>query len=80
VILIQPTAASGGYGNFTCVGHSASLATCYAHQSSIATSQGASVRKGDVIGYVGNTGHSFGAHLHFEVRINGAPQNPLSYL
>lgn len=80
VALMQPEAASGGYGNFTCVSHSASLATCYAHQSSFGTSMGASVSKGQVIGYVGNTGHSFGDHLHFEVRINGTAVNPLGYL
>jgi murein DD-endopeptidase MepM/ murein hydrolase activator NlpD len=80
VSLIQSEAASGGYGNFTCVSHSASLATCYAHQSRFGTSMGASVAKGQVIGYVGNTGHSFGAHLHFEVRINGSAVNPMGYL
>jgi murein DD-endopeptidase MepM/ murein hydrolase activator NlpD len=80
VVLIQGIGASGGYGNFTCVQHTASMSSCYAHQSRIGTSQGASVSKGQVIGYVGNTGHSFGAHLHFEVRINGAPTNPMNYL
>lgn len=80
VSLIQGIGESGGYGNFTCVSHSASLATCYAHQSSFGTSMGASVSKGQVIGYVGNTGHSFGDHLHFEVRINGTAVNPLGYL
>jgi murein DD-endopeptidase MepM/ murein hydrolase activator NlpD len=80
VVLIQGTGASGGYGNFTCVQHTASMSSCYAHQSRIGTSQGASVSKGQVIGYVGNTGHSFGAHLHFEVRVNGAPTNPMNYL
>jgi murein DD-endopeptidase MepM/ murein hydrolase activator NlpD len=80
VVLMQPVAASGGYGNFTCVQHSATMSTCYAHQSRFGTSMGASVSKGQVIGYVGNTGHSFGAHLHFEVRINGAPVNPANYL
>jgi murein DD-endopeptidase MepM/ murein hydrolase activator NlpD len=80
VVLMQGVGASGGYGNYTCVQHSASLSTCYAHQSRFGTSVGASVDKGQVIGFVGNTGHSFGAHLHFEVRINGTPVNPLGYL
>jgi murein DD-endopeptidase MepM/ murein hydrolase activator NlpD len=70
----------GGYGNYTCVDHGGGLATCYAHQSSYAVSQGASVGQGQVIGYVGCTGHCFGPHLHFEVRINGTPVDPLGYL
>ncbi len=69
-----------GYGNYTCVQHSGSLSTCYAHQSSIGVSVGQSVRQGQVIGAVGNTGHSFGAHLHFEVRVNGSPVDPMGYL
>jgi murein DD-endopeptidase MepM/ murein hydrolase activator NlpD len=77
VILMGPT---GGYGNYTCVGHGGGISTCYAHQSRFGTSNGASVSQGQVIGYVGNTGHSFGAHLHFEVRINGSPVDPLGYL
>jgi murein DD-endopeptidase MepM/ murein hydrolase activator NlpD len=80
VVLMQGVGASGGYGNYTCVQHTATMSTCYAHQSRFGTSVGASVAQGQVIGYVGNTGHSFGAHLHFEVRINGAPVNPLGYL
>ncbi len=71
---------TGGYGNYTCIDHGGGLATCYAHQSSIAVSSGVQVSQGQVIGYVGNTGHSFGAHLHFEVRINGVPVDPLGYL
>jgi len=71
---------TGGYGNYTCIDHGGGLATCYAHQSSYAVSAGAQVSQGQVVGYVGNTGHSFGAHLHFEVRINGAPVDPLGYL
>jgi murein DD-endopeptidase MepM/ murein hydrolase activator NlpD len=69
-----------GYGNYTCLDHGGGLATCYAHQSSFAVSQGASVAQGEVIGYVGCTGHCFGPHLHFEVRINGTPVDPLGYL
>ena len=70
----------GGYGNYTCIQHTASLSTCYAHQSGYATSQGASVNQGQVIGYVGCTGHCFGDHLHFETRVGGSPVNPLGYL
>ena len=71
---------TGGYGNYTCIDHGGGMATCYGHQSSYAVSGGAQVGQGQVIGYVGNTGHSFGAHLHFEVRINGTPVDPLGYL
>lgn len=80
VILMQSEAESGGYGNYTCVDHGGGLSTCYAHQSEFGTSIGASVDQGEVIGYVGNTGHSFGDHLHFEVRIDGVAQDPLGYL
>jgi murein DD-endopeptidase MepM/ murein hydrolase activator NlpD len=80
VTLMQSAGASGGYGNYTCISHTASLSTCYAHQSSFATSLGANVAQGQVIGYSGCTGLCFGPHLHFEVRINGAVTNPLNYL
>jgi murein DD-endopeptidase MepM/ murein hydrolase activator NlpD len=71
---------TGGYGNYTCIQHSGGISTCYGHQSRYGTSAGASVSQGQVIGYVGNTGHSFGAHLHFEVRVNGTPVDPMGYL
>jgi murein DD-endopeptidase MepM/ murein hydrolase activator NlpD len=70
----------GGYGNYTCIQHTSSMSTCYAHQSSFATSNGASVSQGQVIGYSDCTGHCFGPHVHFEVRINGAPVDPMGYL
>lgn len=71
---------NGGYGNFTCIDHGGGISTCYAHQSSIGVSVGQRVAQGQVIGAVGNTGYSFGAHLHFEVRVNGAAVQPLNYL
>ena len=80
VAVLQGVASSGGYGNYTCIQHSGAISTCYAHQSGFATSAGARVSQGQVIGYVGNTGNSFGAHLHFEVRVNGSPVDPLGYM
>jgi murein DD-endopeptidase MepM/ murein hydrolase activator NlpD len=71
---------NGGYGNYTCIDHGGGLSTCYAHQSSIGVSVGQSVSQGDVIGSVGCTGHCFGDHLHFEVRVNGSAVDPLGYL
>jgi|SRR5581483_6927837 len=69
-----------GYGNFVVIDHGGNLATAYGHQSSIAVSCGQQVSQGQVIGYVGCTGHCFGPHLHFEVRINGNAVDPLGYL
>lgn len=69
-----------GYGNYTCIQHSASMSTCYAHQDSIAVAVGQTVTQGQIIGRTGNTGRSTGPHLHFEVRINGTPVNPMNYL
>lgn len=73
-------AYTGGYGNYTCLDHGQGLSTCYAHQSGYAVSQGDSVSQGQVIGYVGNTGASFGDHLHFEVRVGGQAVDPMGYL
>jgi murein DD-endopeptidase MepM/ murein hydrolase activator NlpD len=73
-------AYTGGYGNYACVDHGGGVSTCYAHQSSYAVSSGQSVGQGQVIGSVGCTGHCFGDHLHFEVRVNGSPVDPMGYL
>ena len=69
-----------GYGNIVCITHSSRFATCYAHMSRFAVSQGARVRAGQVIGYVGCTGNCTGPHVHFETRVNGQAQDPSPYL
>jgi len=71
---------SGGYGNSIMVYHGGGFATWYAHLSRILVSPGQRVYRGQVIGLVGSTVLSTGPHLDFEVRINGAAQNPLGYL
>jgi murein DD-endopeptidase MepM/ murein hydrolase activator NlpD len=68
-----------GYGNIVVIDHGAGMGTAYAHQSVIYIG-GGSVSQGQTIGAVGSTGHSTGCHLHFEVRINGTPVDPLNYL
>jgi murein DD-endopeptidase MepM/ murein hydrolase activator NlpD len=78
--VVQIAGPNGGYGNYTCIGHGGGVSTCYAHQSQINVSVGQSVSQGQVIGISGCTGLCFGAHLHFEVRVNGSVTNPLNWL
>ena len=68
----------GGYGNYVLISHPGGKTTMYGHLSSVTVSTGQSVRKGQTIGYVGSTGWSTGAHLHYETRLNGIPYNPMS--
>jgi murein DD-endopeptidase MepM/ murein hydrolase activator NlpD len=69
-----------GYGNLVVIDHHNGIATAYAHQSRIAVACNQEVGQGQVIGYVGCTGFCTGPHLHFEVRLNGSPVDPLGYL
>ena len=70
----------GGYGYAVAIDHGGGVATFYAHNSRLAVSPGEDVDQGELIAYVGNTGNSYGDHLHFEVRVNGSPQDPMNYL
>ncbi|MGE5453691.1 MAG: murein hydrolase activator EnvC family protein [Methylocystaceae bacterium] len=70
----------GGYGNVIIVDHGGGISTLYAHMSAFIAKNGQQVNRGDQIGKVGSTGWSTGAHLHFEVRENGTPVNPHSYV
>ena len=80
VTLVQSAGASGGYGNFTCVAHSAAVSTCYAHQRRVLVRAGEVVARGEPIGVSDCTGRCFGPHLHFEVRLDGQPVCPARYL
>jgi murein DD-endopeptidase MepM/ murein hydrolase activator NlpD len=69
-----------GYGNAVIIDHGSGVGTVYAHQSVVAVSPGQSVGRGEVIGYVGQTGLAAGPHLHFEVRVGGKTYDPLAYV
>lgn len=70
----------GGYGNAVVIDHGGGVTTVYGHGSKIMVKEGQEVKAGDVILLAGNTGHSYGVHLHIEVRIDGSPVNPINYL
>lgn len=70
----------GGYGNYVEIEHGNAIQTRYGHMSRFIVRPGQRVKKGDVVGYVGSTGRSTGNHLHYEVRIEGAPVNPMPFV
>jgi murein DD-endopeptidase MepM/ murein hydrolase activator NlpD len=70
----------GTYGNLVVIDHGNGLATAYGHNTSVTVGYGQTVAQGQLIAYSGSTGHSTGPHVHFEVRVNGSPVDPLGYL
>ena len=77
---VEQAGWNGGYGRYIKISHGNGYETAYGHMSSLAVSSGESVKKGDIIGYVGSSGYSTGPHLHFEVLLNGQTVNPLKIL
>jgi len=77
---VSSASRSGEYGNLVVVNHAFGLSTRYGHLSKFNVTAGQSVKRGDVIGYVGSTGRSTGSHLHYEIRVNGKLLNPLQLL
>lgn len=71
---------AGSYGNLVEIAHGDGLETRYAHMARVAVAAGALVRRGDVVGLMGSTGRSTGSHLHFEVRVDGRPADPVAQL
>ncbi len=79
-VVTSSTGYNGGYGNYMVISHGNGVETAYGHCSALYVKPGQKVSQGEVIGAVGNTGRSYGNHLHFEIRVNGVAQNPQNYL
>jgi murein DD-endopeptidase MepM/ murein hydrolase activator NlpD len=79
-IVIQAEPVAGGYGRLVRIDHGGDVQTYYAHLSRIMVREGQEVRRGDIVGMVGSTGRVTAPHLHYEVRLGGAPVNPYRYL
>ena len=78
-IVEKSTYDRGGYGKHVIINHGYGYKTLYAHMNEIKSKRGTNVKRGDIIGYVGNTGLSIGPHLHYEVHHNGTKENPAYY-
>lgn len=72
--------AAGGYGNLVQIDHGNGIATLYGHNSQLLVSVGQAVKKGQIIALAGSTGKSTGPHVHYEIRINNTPVDPMKYL
>jgi len=70
----------GGYGNAVIIDHGNGVETVYGHSSRLRVREGQQVQAGDIIGEIGNTGYSYGAHLHLEVHVDGQPKDPIPWL
>jgi murein DD-endopeptidase MepM/ murein hydrolase activator NlpD len=70
----------GGYGYAIVIDHGNGIETIYAHSSKLIAKEGQRVEAGDLLGLIGDTGHSYGPHLHFEIHINGQPTNPVTFM
>lgn len=79
-VVIYSGSGLTGYGNVVIIDHGNGLSTLYAHNSVLLVSEGESVSKGQVVAYSGMTGYATGPHVHFEVRVNGSPTDPMGYL
>ncbi|MFD0716138.1 peptidoglycan DD-metalloendopeptidase family protein [Paenibacillus sp. GCM10027626] len=78
--VVEFAGTKNGYGNCVIIDHKNGYKTLYGHMSKISVKAGETVEKGDALGIMGNTGHSFGTHLHFEIHKDGEVQNPIKYL
>jgi murein DD-endopeptidase MepM/ murein hydrolase activator NlpD len=78
--IVESASYTGDYGNLVVMKHDFGLATRYGHLNSFSVRVGSSVKRGDTIGYVGSSGRSTGAHLHYEILANGQLLNPLQLL
>ena len=77
---VTVSGVEGGYGNCVRIDHGEGVETVYGHASKLLVKEGHKVRAGDTVALVGSTGFSTGYHLHFEVNVNGAHKNPMTYL
>ncbi len=77
---VTMAARDGAYGNSVEINHGGGIVTKYGHMQRWVVQPGQWVKRGEIIGYIGMTGRTTGPHLHYEVRLNGVPVNPMRYI